>query len=231
MEIHLMKKMSLLGLLGGILYQIGDYLLFLHPDYRDGMTIQSCWVDMPMWRFSGSMWCALFGSVFLICGFFSLYQLVKKTCGKAWQHLTLCSLPGVIGVIYAHFIFGSLPPMIYKAMIAAGLGDEQFLAVNDTLMSANMAPIVLIIASFYLQLIVIIYGVVSRKFHLSKQSIFALILVILVLCLLLVVSFYIPSPFAGIVSGFESLFEGILYLVPYFHWKNRESISEAVPNG
>lgn len=221
-----MKKMSLLGLLGGILYQIGDYFLFLHPDYRDGMAIQSCWADMPMWRFSGSMWCALFGSVFLICGFFSLYQLVKSTCGKVWQGLTLCSLPGIMGVIYAHFIFGSLQPMVYKAMLAAGFGDEQFLAVNDILMSANMVPIIFIIASFYLQLIVIIYGIVSRKFNLSKQSITVLIFVVLALCFLFIVSLYIPSPFAGIAGGLESLFEGILYLVPYFYWRNREMKSE-----
>lgn len=225
MNIKLMKKMSLLGLLGGILYQISDYFLFLHPDYRDGLVIQNSWIDMPMWRFSGSMWCALIGSVFLICGFFSLYQLVRKTCGKVWKCLTLCSLPGVAGVIYAHFVFGSLQPMVYKAMTSSGLNNEQFLEVNDILMSANLALIIFILASFYLQLIVIIYGIVSRKFELSKQSIIALVLIVLVLCFLLVLSFYLPSPFAGIASGFESLFEGILYLVPYFYWKNRKSLS------
>lgn len=216
------KRLALLGLLGGILYQIGDYFLFLAPGYAEGALPQTCWATMPIGCFEASLWCALIGSACLLGGFVSLYQAVIYSMARPWRIVMLAALPGVIGVMFAHDVVGCLQPMLYQAMLSAGLTDAQFLAVNDALLPARMPLAIFAIISFYLQLIVIGYGLISRRFVLMKRSWLILGGIILTMGLMFAMSFVLPETLSGIAGGFESLFEGVLYLTVYFFWLNRE---------
>lgn len=214
------RRLAACGILGGVLYMVSDLFLFLSPNLS-GSVPDAAWTGMGAWRFAASVWIALPGSGLLLCGFVSLYNMVRETCGKFWRRLTLCGAAGVAGVLLAHTQIGVLPPLLYKAMARQGLSDEQFKLVHEGL-SAYLSPMtVLIIVLFYTQLAVILYVVLSGRFGLRRRILLYMFGVTLAVTASLALTLSLFGIRGGIGCG-ESLFEGMMYLIPFWYWKTDE---------
>lgn len=213
-------RLALAGICGGVLYAISDDLLFLGA-HLPGMLPDPAWAGMPVWRFVASAWIALFATTLLICGFVSLYHMVRETCGTFIQRCTLYSLVGFGGVLLTHFNIGVLLPLVYKAMLASGLPEASFAPVG-TLLSSWLGPLNMVTIIFlYLQLGVLAYGVLGWRFGLNRRIllvVFALPLIITVLKLVAFGSLGI----SGCLGGTESLFEGALYIIPLAYWSGSQ---------
>ena len=214
------RRLAVCGMLGGILYMISDLFIFLSRELI-GVVPDAAWSPawggMGEWRFAVSAWIALLGSGLLFCGFVSLYEMVRETCGKLWRLFTLCGAAGVGGVLLAHTQIGVLPPLLYKAMARQGLSAEASRQTYENI-SAYLSPVsVLIILLFYTQLAVIIYGVLSGRFGLRRRVLLYMTGVTLVVTAVLALSLSLFGIRGG-VGGGESLFEGMMYLIPFWYW-------------
>lgn len=218
------RRLAVCGMAGGILYMISDLFLFLSRELNGGIPDAAwnpAWRGMGEWRFAASAWIALLGTGLLLCGFVSLYEMVRETCGKFWRLFTLCGAAGVCGVLLAHTQIGILPPLLYKAIMHQGLSYETFKLVRESI-SAYLLPVsVLIILLFYTQLAVILYGVLGGKFGLRRR-------VLLYMAGITLASAAIPAlalslfGIRGGIGGGESLFEGMMYLIPFWYWNAAE---------
>ena len=91
----------------------------------------------------------------------------------------------------------------------------------DAAISGSFAPVDLIIlVTFYLQLVPLIYGVFSRRFGVKKGLI--VFNPILGLFLGLMFGALLPSPIKAISFGLRNLGEGLMYLIPLAYWRAKE---------
>ena len=218
------KKYALSGIIGGICFEIADYFLFLSPDLLH-TDPDPAWLSMGNYRFMISAYLGLFGSILLLLGFISLYRMVKKTCSKNVCRFSFLGAGGITGICLAHFNIGCLSPLIYKSLLNRGYDSEVYLDLVKDL-SEQLAPLsYLIIALFYTQLIVIVYGTVSGRFRIPKMLLIKIILATVLLSVIqnIVLSFF---GIRGALGGMESLFEGMLYIVPYQYWRKHEDICD-----
>lgn len=208
--------LALAGIVGGLAYALSDDLIFLGANPL-GPTPDPAWAQMPMWRFVGSTWVALFATALLGCGYLSLYRMVRETCGSAIRRLTLVGAVGLGGVLLAHFNIGVLAPLVYKAMMASGASEASFVQV-EAMLSAALRPLnALIVVFLYTQLVVLVYGVVSWRFGLRRPVLLVVLGMTLILALARLVLFRLFGV-TGSTGATESILEGMMYFVPLAYW-------------
>lgn len=212
------KKLALGGVIGGCLYALSTILLH----WGGTMTGEN---PDPGWLTMGAMRCgvaellALLGSVGLMAGFVSLYRMVKESCGEKMTRLTLIPVAGVVGMALFHGNVNCIEPLLYP-ILEKGNAASLYPAV-DAAISGSFAPVDLIIlVTFYLQLIPLIYGVFSGRFGVKKRLVVFNPIIGLVLGLVL--GAVLPSPIKAIFYGLRNLGEGLMYLIPLAYWKAKE---------
>ena len=68
------RTFSILGILGGVIFFIGDALLFLTPNFQMETDARMDWPTMPLWRFGASAICGIAGMVLLFFGVAAMYH-------------------------------------------------------------------------------------------------------------------------------------------------------------
>ncbi len=212
------RKLALGGVIGGCLYALSTILLH----WGGAMTGEN---PDPGWLTMGSMRCgsaellALFGSVGLLAGFVSLYRMVKDSCGKKMTTLAMIPAAGVVGMALFHGNVNCIEPLLYP-ILEKGNSSSLYPAI-DAAVSSSFAPVDLIILlTFYLQLIPLIYGVFSGRFGVKKGLIAFNPVIGLILGLAL--DAILPCPAKAISYGMRNLGEGLIYLIPLAYWKAKE---------
>lgn len=212
------KKLALGGVIGGCLYALSSILLHW-SGAMTGENPDPGWLTMGAMRCGAAELLALLGSVGLLAGFNSLYRMVKESCGKKMTRLSLIPVVGVVGMALFHGNVSCIEPLLYP-ILAKGSADSLYPDV-DAAISGSFAPVDLIIlVTFYLQLIPLFYGVFSGRFGVKKGLI--ILNPILGLILGLVLGAILPSPIKAISFGLRNLGEGLMYLIPLAYWKVKE---------
>lgn len=210
------KKLAAGGIIGGILYMIATILVHTGA----GMTGENPdpgWLSLPNMLCGISEILAVLGSVGLLAGFTSLYHMVKGTCGEGMRKLTLISAFGVVGMALFHGNIHCIEPLVYQVLQAGGQTD--LYPAMDAMISGSFAPVdLLILVTFYLQLIVLFYSVLSGKAAVKKWLLVCNPISGLILGIIL--GAVLPSSANGIALGMRNLGEGFLYIIPYMFWKS-----------
>ena len=81
-----METYALMGFIGGILFVIGDCLLYCYKGYRD-LGIDPKWIEVGEWRFVLSAWLGFVGMALMLPAFYSYYKMIEETCGKVLRAL------------------------------------------------------------------------------------------------------------------------------------------------
>ena len=76
------RNMAYMGIVGAVLFGVGDWLIYLYPGLKLENNIQPLWAEMPAYRFMGSAWCGLIGGIVMILGAFSAYAAIHNELGK-----------------------------------------------------------------------------------------------------------------------------------------------------
>ena len=211
------KRNALLGFLGGVAFMIGDCLLYIYPGRYPAEDIDPVFAAMPAWRFTASAFLGILGMALMLFGFQSLYAMTREVCGKGMQRFMLIGGAGVAGVALAHFNLGSLLPLTYKAVIGAG-GTAEMAADTCRAMSDWVTPIdIVLIAALYVQLIVLLYMILSGRSGLSKWFVLVGPFGAVAVGLLWSIVFR-NTPLAAGWGSCESLGEGLMYLAAYAYW-------------
>ena len=209
------RKFAVAGIIGGILYFIASALVHVGT----GMTGEN---PDPGWLnisnvFSGlSELLALAGSVCILLGFISMYKMAEETLGKTMRNLVAVSAVGIVGMALFHGNINCIEPIIYRTLVENRA--ETIYSAMDGAISGSFALVDLIIlVTFYLQIIPMIYGILSGKFGVKKW----LIIFNPVVGLIIGIIFgnILPTPANGIAMGMRNLGEGLIYIIPALYWK------------
>lgn len=219
------RTFSILGILGGVVFFIGDALLFLTPNFQMDTDARMDWLTMPLWRFGTSAICGVAGMVLLFFGVASMYHALCNE--KASSKMKALWITGAIGTsltAFGHFAIGCWEPMQYKAMTSIGLTEEQIETVvsvqSPWINAISGIAIILLVVQCVTYICIILKGIIKCPYWMAIFN----NLVIAAIGMLL---YFVMRPFGiqGLCSGFESLGEGLMYISSFWYWtkelKNR----------
>jgi len=212
------KNLALYGIMGAVLYAVADWFLYLGLEIDSANILSYCHV--AEWRLMASMWISLFGSLGLLLGFISLYQLVKVSFGEKAKFIMILPFLAAGGILYCHFVLGVYNPLTYQGAIKAGLSESQIVKILENTSEALM-PLTLAIVLFgYFTEFIVIAGILSGKFGLKKRFLLFMYTgyMVLLLLILLISDIFDVS---GLKGGRESFFEITFFLPAFFAWKKK----------
>ncbi len=218
-ETRKMKGMALLGFIGGLLFAIGDCLVYMTPNIKNANGIFTDWEQMGMWRFSASVYLGCFGSILLIIGFHSLYKVVQVNCSVFIKGISQIIAAGIMLTAVGHFLIACIVPMTYKSAIMAGMTTDAAQKImmvweeSFVVLEVLIATIVIILQSLFMIAMILRGQLECPKWMVILNPIF-LIIISIPLSIL-----FQDTVFAGVTDGFESLGEGALYIAVFWHWK------------
>ena len=60
------RNMAYMGIVGAVLFGVGDWLIYLYPGLKLENNIQPLWAEIPAYRFMGSAWCGIIGGIVMV---------------------------------------------------------------------------------------------------------------------------------------------------------------------
>lgn len=115
------KIFALMGFVGGLLFVVGDGLLYWYAgNSGNGTDVDPLWAGLPEWRFVLSFVLGFAGMILMLPAFVSFYRMIAATFGRVLRLFTAFMGVGVAATGFLHFSIGSLPPITYKAVLDAG---------------------------------------------------------------------------------------------------------------
>ncbi|MBQ9614686.1 MAG: hypothetical protein IJV14_19170 [Lachnospiraceae bacterium] len=214
------RNMAYMGIVGAILFGIGDWLIYLYPGLALESEIQPLWAEMPAYRFVGSAWCGIIGGIVMMFGAVSAYMAIKTELGKKAGMVSALGIAGAVLAGFAHFVLGSLLPLTYKNALAEGASAEQAARMCMRWSSYMTLPDVLMILLLYLPLFMILFMTVRGKYGIPRKTIWINAgYAVLIAALHLVLRNW---KWIGVLGASESLFEGCVYINLVIYWNQKQ---------
>ena len=214
------RNMAYMGIVGAILFGIGDWLIYLYPGLALESEIQPLWAEMPAYRFVGSAWCGIIGGIVMMFGAVSAYMAIKTELGKKAGMVSALGIAGAVLAGFAHFVLGSLLPLTYKNALAEGASAEQAARMCMRWSSYMTHPDVLMILLLYLPLFMILFMTVRGKYGIPRKTIWINAgYAVLIAALHLVLRNW---KWIGVLGASESLFEGCVYINLVIYWNQKQ---------
>ena len=214
------RNMAYMGIVGAILFGIGDWLIYLYPGLALESEIQPLWAEMPAYRFVGSAWCGIIGGIVMMFGAVSAYMAIKTELGKKAGMVSALGIAGAVLAGFAHFVLGSLFPLTYKNALAEGASAEQAARMCMRWSSYMTLPDVLMILLLYLPLFMILFMTVRGKYGIPRKTIWINAgYAVLIAALHLVLRNW---KWIGVLGASESLFEGCVYINLVIYWNQKQ---------
>jgi hypothetical protein len=221
MELKRMKKLALIGIVGGLLFAIGDLFSYLLPNCNNEIKIYTDWANMSMWRLACSLYLGCLGTVLLLIGFYSLYNIVKSSCSRFAKYMYGLILSGIALTSIGHFFIACIMPMTFKGAIQAGASIEMAKSLSMCWENyINPLKIFVVIVVVLLQSIMMVTLIAKGKIQCPKWM---MVLNPIVLSIISIpISILLNGTgFEGIADSFESLGEAFMYVAVYWHWKRQ----------
>lgn len=165
------KKYALLGMIGTILFMIGDLLLDVKPmnNITSGI-VESGWSSMSMWRFEASILLGAVAVPLWFLGLLSVGKAIKDKHKKAGEIYLFGAVVGSLGGLFIHTTCNLLP-IIYKIVYTNN--KDMFLTTNilNDIVSYIMIPFAAYFAILEIfTAIPLIYVILSGKMGISKWN-------------------------------------------------------------
>lgn len=209
-------KYALMGLIGGILYEIADYFIYINSNL-DHMNPDPAWADMGAWRFLVSMIFAVLGSCFLYFGYISTRRMLERSGNRLEKILGTFGVMGVVATVCGHFLLGCLMPLLYKGLLLAGC-EDQYLTVSGFIDRYSCLVSWLAIIGIYLPHLASVCCLLRGKLDISRWR-FVEVIILFIAVTGISLAVFALIGITGAIGACESLFEGLLCLIPYWYWK------------
>lgn len=222
MEKHLIvkyKKYALAGILGTILFMIGDWLLDVKPasNITNGF-VESGWLQMSMWRFEASILLGAVAVPLWFLGLISVGKAIKEKSKRAGDFYLFGAVVGSLGGLLIH-TFCNFLPVIFK-IIYKNNGDS----VLTTGMVNDMANYIIVPFAVYFAILELftaipfMYAILSGKLKISKWKAFCNPIVTILLSEVMnKIPFY---PVNAVTGAMESLGHLLMCLVIFQYYSN-----------
>ena len=218
------RNLACMGIVGALLFAIGDWLIFLYPGLTLESDIQPLWAEMPAWRFVASTWCGILGGMAMTLGAYSAYRAIRTELGASVGWASVLGIPGAALAGFAHFVLGALLPLTYKNALDAGASADQAARMCMRWSSYMTLPDVLMIVLLYLPLMILLYMTVRGKYGIPRRTLlinagFGVLMVVFQITL--------RNWRVGVLGAGESLFEGCVYINLIVYWNRRMKLDPA----
>lgn len=145
------KRLLIVGIVGCMLYVIGDFLFAAtgrgQTTESIGFMVRIPYLEMGTWRMVASILCGFVGTLFYYTGFHRMYGLlklhVKEAKDQKWVKLfRVAYVTGTVAWAYVHAMFMTVA-LIFK-YIYQSYGDMQNAAdIANRVFYANAAPMII----------------------------------------------------------------------------------------
>ena len=142
------KRMLILGIIGCLLYVVGDFLFAAtgkdQTTERIGFMVRVAYLEMGTWRMVASILCGFVGTLLYYMGFHRMYGLldchITAPKDRIWVKLfRVAYVTGTVAWAYVHAMFMNVA-LIFK-FIYQSYGDMQTAAdIANRVFYANAAP-------------------------------------------------------------------------------------------
>ena len=165
------KKLLIVGIIGCVLFMIGDYLYAATGKDRTtetiGFMVRVAYLDMATWRMVASILCGFFGTILYYMGFNKMYEFLKihitKPKDQKWVKLfRVAYISGTVGWAYVHAMFMTVA-LIFK-YVYQSYGDVQTAAeIANKVFYCNAPPMLIAYILCDVGLTVIMITLVWKK--------------------------------------------------------------------
>lgn len=172
------RKLLIIGILGCLLYAIGDYLYAATGKGQTtesiGFMVKVAYLDMATWRMAASILCGFVGTLLYYMGFHQMYRLldIHITNGKdrKWVKLfRVAYISGTVGWAYVHAMFMNVA-LIFK-FVYQNYGDIPTAAdIANKVFYCNAVPMLIAFVLCDVVLTVIMIVMVWKRFIPLKSS-------------------------------------------------------------
>ena len=145
------KKLLYVGILGCLLYVIGDFLFAAtgrgQTTESIGFMVRIAYLEMGTWRMIASILCGFIGTMMYYMGFHRMYHLLKihvvEETNRKWVRLfRVAYMTGTVAWAYVHAMFMTVA-LIFK-YICQSFGEMQTAAeIANKVFYANAAPMLI----------------------------------------------------------------------------------------
>lgn len=145
------KRMLIFGIVGCLLYVIGDFLFAATGKGQTtesiGFMVRVAYLEMGTWRMAASILCGFFGSLLYYMGFHRMYGLLKlhlqQPKDRKWLKLfRVAYMTGTVAWTHVHAMFMTVA-LIFK-FVYQSYGDMQTAAdIANRVFYANAAPMLI----------------------------------------------------------------------------------------
>lgn len=165
------KRLLIIGIIGCILYVIGDFLFAAtgkgQTTENIGFMVRVAYLEMGTWRMVASILCGFVGTLLYYMGFHRMYGLLKlhvtEEKNQKWVKLfRVAYVTGTVAWAYVHAVFMTVA-LIFK-YVYQSYGDMQNAAnIANRVFYANAAPMLIAYILCDLGLTVVMIGMVWKK--------------------------------------------------------------------
>ncbi len=165
------KRLLLIGIIGCLLYVIGDFLFAATGKGQTtesiGFMVRVAYLEMGTWRMVASILCGFVGTLLYYMGFHRMYGLLKihvsKDSDRKWVRLfRVAYVTGTVAWTYVHAMFMTVA-LIFK-YVYQSYGDMQAAAdIANRVFYANAAPMLIAFILCDLGLTVVMIVMVWKK--------------------------------------------------------------------
>ena len=145
------KRLLLIGIIGCLLYVIGDFLFAATGKGQTtesiGFMVRVAYLEMGTWRMAASILCGFVGTLLYYMGFHRMYCLLKihvtEDRDRKWVRLfRVAYVTGTVAWVYVHAMFMNVA-LIFK-YVWQSCGDMQTAAdIANRVFYANAAPMLI----------------------------------------------------------------------------------------
>ena len=211
--------MAAAGICGAVIYGIADVFLYAGTDVFS-KDVTALW-RVPEWRLMTSMSIGVVGSLLMILGFISLYQLYEESFGRFAKLLITPSFLCIGGVLYMHYTLGVYAPLTFMSAVKAGVPEARAISLIQNA-DSYMKPLTLVLVFLgYFTEIVLIAGILSGKIGLKKRVLIFMYAGYGVVFGLFILIGYLTGEW-GLTGSLESLFETTFFIPALLYWRGKE---------
>lgn len=165
------EKLLLIGIIGCLLYVIGDFLFAATGKEQStesiGFMVRVAYLEMGTWRMVGSILCSFFGTLLYYMGFHRMYVLLKlrvtEENNQKWVKLfRVAYVTGTVAWTYVHAMFMNVA-LIFKFVLQS-YGDMQTAAdIANRIFYANAPPMLIAFILCDLGLSIVMIVIIWKK--------------------------------------------------------------------
>ena len=151
MDVRTSKKLLIIGIIGCLLYVVGDFLFAATGKTQStetiGFMVRVAYLEMGTWRMVASILCGFVGTILYYMGFHRMYRLldihITDSKNRIWVKLfRVAYIMGTVAWAYVHAMFMNVA-LIFK-FVCQQYGDMQTAAdIANRVFYCNAAPMLI----------------------------------------------------------------------------------------